>query len=42
MMGKGKKLLIGAGLMAAVIGIAAGKKKRKKMIPLKRRETENR
>lgn len=40
-MGKSKKVLVGTGIVLAVIGIIAGKKKQKKMIPLKRKETEN-
>jgi len=40
-MGKWKKVLVGTGIVFTVIGIVAGKKKQKKMIPLKRKETEN-
>ena len=35
-MGKWKKVLVGTGIVLAVIGIITGKKKQKKMIPLKR------
>ena len=40
-MGKWKKVLVGIGIVLAVIGIITGKKKQKKMIPLKRKETED-
>lgn len=39
MMGKVKKALIGTGIAVAVIGIIAGKK-RKKMITVKRKERD--
>lgn len=41
MLGKTKKALIGTGIAAVVIGIIAVKRKQKKMIPVKRKETEN-
>ena len=40
-MGKLKKVIVGTGIVLAVIGIIAGKKKQKKMIPLKRKEIRN-
>ena len=40
-MGKLKRVLVGTGIVLAVIGIIAGKKKQKKMILLKRKETES-
>ena len=40
-MGKWKKVLVGTWIVLAVIGIITGKKKQKKMIPLKRKETGN-
>ena len=42
MMGKAKKVLFAAGIFAVAIGVVVGKKKQKKMILLKRRETDNR
>ena len=41
MSGKGKKMLVGTGIAAVVIGIIAGKRKQKKMITVKRKEMEN-
>ena len=40
-MRKSKRVLVVTGIVLAVIGIITGKKKQKKMIPLKRKETEN-
>ena len=40
-MGKLKKVIVGTGIVLAVIGIITGKKKQKKMILLKRKEIRN-
>ena len=40
-MGKWKKVLVGTGIVLAFAGMIVGKKKEKKMITLKRKETEN-
>ncbi len=41
MSGKAKKMLVGTGIAAVVIGIIAGKRKQKKMITVKRKDTDD-